>query len=390
MAGDPTSSQAAAQLPTYNVYSIDGDVTAPLVYVNYGVPADYEGSNGSAWTSSGRIVIARYGASWRGIKPKVAAEHGAVGCLIYSDPRDDGYFDGDVYPKGPYRPPQGVQRGSVSDGPLYAGDPLTPGVGATRPARELRPEDAKTLTKIPVLPISYADAQPLLAALGGPVAPREWRGALPDHLPRRPRPGEGCTSRSPSTGRSRPSATSSRGSRDRFPRRMGASEGNHYDAWVNGSSDPRERHGGAPRGGARPRSPPARRGGGRGGRSCSAPGTAKSRDSSARRSGRRRTRRSSESKAVAYINSDSCGRGFLNVHGSHSLEDARQRGGRRGRGPGKEDPGRAAGFGCAGSRRRRTPEDRRETRERANLRIDALGLRLRLHDVRRSPGDRVA
>src|SRR3954454_18621543 len=128
---DPTSNQQAEQLPTYNAYSIDGDVTAPLVYVNYGVPADYERLDRLGISVKGAIVIARYGESWRGIKPKVAAEHGAVCCLIYSDPHDDGYFGGDVSPAGPMRNSNGVQRGSVADMPTYAGDPLTPGVGAT-------------------------------------------------------------------------------------------------------------------------------------------------------------------------------------------------------------------------------------------------------------------
>ncbi|MEP0822264.1 MAG: folate hydrolase, partial [Ignavibacterium sp.] len=177
--GDPTSSQQDEQLPTYNAYSIDGDVTAPLVYVNYGIPADYEQLERFGVSVKGCIVIARYGASWRGIKPKVAAEHGAVGCIIYSDPRDDGYFQGDVFPKGPYRNANGVQRGSVMDMPLYPGDPLTPGVGATADARRLPLSEVQTFTRIPVLPISYGDAKPLLEALEGPVAPESWRGALP-------------------------------------------------------------------------------------------------------------------------------------------------------------------------------------------------------------------
>ena len=168
---DPTSDQQAEQLPTYNAYSADGDVTAPLVYVNYGIPDDYEKLERMGVSVKGAIVIARYGNSWRGIKPKVAAEHGAVGCLIYSDPADDGYVQGDVFPTGGWRPRDGVQRGSVADMPLYPGDPLTPGVGGTKDAKRLDLKDAKTLTKIPVLPISYADAQPLLAALKGEVAP---------------------------------------------------------------------------------------------------------------------------------------------------------------------------------------------------------------------------
>ena len=176
---DPTSNQQNEQLPTYNAYSIDGDVTAPLVFVNYGMPEDYERLARLGVSAKGAIVITKYGGGWRGIKPKVAAEHGAVGCLIYSDPRDDGYFDGDVFPKGPMRPPEGVQRGSVMDfASTQSGDPLTPGVGATPEAKRLPIKDNPALTKIPVLPISYGDAQPMLAALTGPLAPPEWRGAL--------------------------------------------------------------------------------------------------------------------------------------------------------------------------------------------------------------------
>jgi N-acetylated-alpha-linked acidic dipeptidase len=175
---DPTSNQQAEQLPTYNAYSIDGDVTAPLVYVNYGIPEDYEQLDRMGISVKGKIVIARYYHSWRGIKPKVAAEHGAVGCLIFSDPHEDGFVQGETFPAGAFRPPDGVQRGSVADMPFYPGDPLTPGVGATKDAKRLKVEEAPTITKIPVLPISYADAQPLLAALTGRVAPEGWRGGL--------------------------------------------------------------------------------------------------------------------------------------------------------------------------------------------------------------------
>ncbi len=179
LAQDPTSNQKSEALPSYNAYSADGDVTAPLVYVNYGVPDDYLELERRGISVKGAIVIVRYGGSWRGIKPKVAYEHGAVGCLIYSDPKDDGYSQGDVYPKGPYRPADGVQRGSVMDMPVYPGDPLTPGVGATKDAVRLDRKDAATVMKIPVLPISYGDAQPLLAAMTGRVAPESWRGSLP-------------------------------------------------------------------------------------------------------------------------------------------------------------------------------------------------------------------
>ncbi|HVH10556.1 MAG TPA: transferrin receptor-like dimerization domain-containing protein [Gemmatimonadales bacterium] len=237
VAGDPTSSQQPEQLPTYNAYSIDGDVTGPLVYVNYGVPADYERLERFGVSVKGAIVIARYFGSWRGIKPKVAAEHGAVGCIIYSDPKDDGYAQGDVYPQGPWRPRDGVQRGSVMDMPLYPGDPLTPGVGATKDAKRLPVSEAATITKIPVLPISYGDAQPLLAALGGRVAPAEWRGAL--NLTYHVGPG-------PARVHLRvKSDWSLKPLYDVIARIPGAAapdewviRGNHHDAWVNGAQDP--------------------------------------------------------------------------------------------------------------------------------------------------------
>ena len=177
--GDPTSYQTAEQLPPYNAYSIDGDVTGPLVYVNYGIPSDYDELALRGISVKGAIVIARYGRSWRGVKPKVAAEHGAIGCIIYSDPGDDGYADDDTFPVGPARSANGVQRGSVMEMTLYQGDPLTPGVGATKDAKRLALKDVKVFTKIPVLPISYGDALPLLRAITGEVAPSSWRGALP-------------------------------------------------------------------------------------------------------------------------------------------------------------------------------------------------------------------
>jgi N-acetylated-alpha-linked acidic dipeptidase len=180
IAGDRTSSSAAqAGLPPYAVYGADGDVTAELVYVNYGMQDDYKELDRRAITVKGRIVLARYGGGWRGIKPRLAYEHGAIGCIIYSDPRDEGYYRGDVYPTGGWRPAAGVQRGSVLDTPVYPGDPLTPGVGATKDAKRLSIAEAATIPKIPVLAVSYADAEPLLAALQGLVAPEHWRGAAP-------------------------------------------------------------------------------------------------------------------------------------------------------------------------------------------------------------------
>ncbi len=235
--GDPTSSILQDQLPPYNAYSIDGDVTAPLVYVNYGVPADYAKLARHGVSVKGAIVIARYGGSWRGIKPKVAAQHGAVGCLIYSDPKDDGYAVDEVFPKGPMRPRDGAQRGSVMEMEVYPGDPLTPGVGATKDAKRLALSEVKTLTKIPVLPISYGDAEPLLAAMGGPVAPAAWRGALPItyHLGAGP-------------ARVHLRVQSNWGMKtlyDVIARIPGAEQpdewivrGNHHDAWVEGAEDP--------------------------------------------------------------------------------------------------------------------------------------------------------
>lgn len=234
---DPHTSQKSEQLPTYNAYSADGDVTAPLVYVNYGVPADYDELERRGISVKGAIVIARYGGSWRGIKPKVAYERGAVGCLIYSDPKDDGFAEGEVFPKGPMRPRDGVQRGSVMDMPTYPGDPLTPGIGAVDGAKRLAREDAITIMKIPVLPISYADAEPLLAAMTGPVAPASWRGGLPITYRLGPgaarvhlklkfewtlKPLYNVIARIP--GSTHPDEWVVRG--------------NHHDAWVNGAEDP--------------------------------------------------------------------------------------------------------------------------------------------------------
>jgi len=237
VADDPDSADAG-QLPTFNAYSADGDVTGDLVYVNYGTPDDYEELAKLGVDVKGKIVIARYGRSWRGIKPKVAYEHGAIGCIIYSDPRDDGFYPGDTYPKGAYRPDQGVQRGSVMDMPIHPGDPLSPGRGAdpgTVNAADRASSDV--ILKIPVLPISYGDALPLLRNLGGPVAPADWRGSLPItyHVGGGPakvhlklafewkvRPLYNVIARIPGSA---------------WPDEW-IIQGNHHDAWVNGASDP--------------------------------------------------------------------------------------------------------------------------------------------------------
>lgn len=225
------------QLPTYNAYSPDGDVTAELVFANYGLPEDYEVLDSLGISVEGKIVIVKYGRSWRGIKPKVAAEHGAIATIIYSDPEDDGYYVNDVYPEGPMRPRHGVQRGSVMDMPTYPGDPQSPGWASVEGAHKLPIDEVRTLSPIPVLPISYGDAQPLLENLGGPVAPEAWRGALPItyHVGPGParvhlalefdwevRPVYNVIARIPGA---------------RSPDQW-VIWGNHHDAWVNGARDP--------------------------------------------------------------------------------------------------------------------------------------------------------
>jgi N-acetylated-alpha-linked acidic dipeptidase len=366
---DPTSGQKAEQLPTYNAYSTDGDVTGRLVYVNYGRPADYEELARLGISVKGAIVIVRYGASWRGIKPKVAAEHGAVGCLIYSDPADDGYTRGPVFPDGPMRNRDGVQRGSVMDMPLYPGDPLTPGVGATPEAKRLAIKDAPTITKIPVLPISYGDAQPLLAAIEGPMAPAGWRGALP--MPYRVGPG-------PATVHLRLAFNwDTKPLYDVIARIQGATDpdewvirGNHHDAWVNGAGDPVS--------GISAELEEARALG------------------ELRKQGWRPKRTiiyaawdgeepallgstewveahglDLERHAVVYINTDSNGRGYLDMSGSHTLEHFVN-----GVAKAVVDPEAKVSAWTrlrAATIARGTADQRREARERDDLRIGALG-----------------
>lgn len=366
---DPTSSQLDEQLPPYNAYSADGDVTGPLVFVNYGIPADYEELERHGISVKGAIVIAKYGGSWRGIKPKVAAEHGAIGCLIYSDPKDDGYAVGDVFPKGPMRPPQGVQRGSVADMPTYPGDPLTPGVGATKTAKRLPLAEAKTITRIPVLPISYGDAQPLLSALGGPAVPESWRGGLP--IPYRFGPGAARVHLRVK------SDWSMKTLHNVIAKLPGTTEpdqwiirGNHHDAWVNGAVDPisgmvaeleeARALGALYKQGWRPK------------RTIiyaawdgEEPGLLGSTEwVEAHAEDLRR-------HAVAYLNTDSNGRGYLGMSGSHSLEKFIN-----GVALDVEDPE----TGLSSWKRAQfarivngSPETRKEARDREDLRIGALG-----------------
>ncbi len=228
----------SGQLPSYNAFSADGDVTGELVFVNFGLPQDYETLDRMGIDVAGKIVIAKYGRSWRGIKPKVAAENGAIACLIYSDPEEDGYYVDEPYPIGPMRPEHGVQRGSVMDMPLHPGDPLSPGWGSSEGARRLDRSEAATIMTIPVLPISYGDAMPLLDALGGPVAPNnDWKGALPITYHVGPGPARVRVALS-FDWQIRPIY-------DVFARIPGevysdqwVIHGNHHDAWVNGAQDP--------------------------------------------------------------------------------------------------------------------------------------------------------
>jgi N-acetylated-alpha-linked acidic dipeptidase len=367
--GDPTSGQQDEQLPTYNAYSADGDVTAPLVFVNYGVPADYDELARRGISVKGAIVIAKYGGSWRGIKPKVAAERGAVGCLIYSDPRDDGYAAGDVFPKGPMRPRDGVQRGSVADMPTYPGDPLTPGIGATKDAKRYTVAEAPTLTKIPVLPISYGDAQPLLEALGGQVLPESWRGGLPITYRFGPGP-----ARVHLVVKSDWSLKPLYNVIARLPGTTEAGQwiirGNHHDAWVNGAEDPisglvaeleeARAMGELYKQGWRPK------------RTIiyaawdgEEPGLLGSTEwAEAHADELRRS-------AVAYLNSDTNGRGYLGIEGSHSLEKFIN-----GVAKDVDDPEAKVSAwkrNQAAVLRYGSAESRREAREREDLRIGALG-----------------
>ncbi|WP_281540751.1 M28 family metallopeptidase [Maribacter aestuarii] len=235
--GDPYTAQGDALLPSYNAFSTDGDVEAELVFVNYGIPKDYEELEKLGISVKGKIVIAKYQGSWRGIKPKLAAEKGAIGCIIYSDPQDDGYGRGDVYPKGAFKNKTGVQRGSVMDMPTYPGDVLTPGYAATPNAERLDRKDAPTITKIPVLPISYEDAQPLLEALEGPVAPSSWFGGLPITYHIGPGPAK-VHLKLKFDWKLVPAhnvIATMKGTE--FPDQW-VMRGNHHDAWVHGANDP--------------------------------------------------------------------------------------------------------------------------------------------------------
>jgi N-acetylated-alpha-linked acidic dipeptidase len=367
---DPTSSQQNEQLPTYNAYSIDGDVIAPLVYVNYGVPEDYEQLERMGVSVKGAIVIARYFHSWRGIKPKVAAEHGAIGCLIYSDPHEDGFVQGDTFPSGAWRPKEGVQRGSVADMPVYPGDPLTPGVGATKNAKRLNIKDAPTITKIPVLPISYGDAQPLLAALTGRVAPEGWRGGLGVTYHVGPGPAKVHLKVKSNWDIKPVYDVIAKIPGSAFPDEW-IIRGNHHDAWVNGAEDPisgavavleeARSFGELLKAGWKPKRTIIL---------ClwdgEEPGLLGSTEFAEEHYDELRAH------AVAYVNSDGNGRGYLGIEGSHTLEKFSNDVARD-----VADPETQL---SAWKRSRlhqiaeaKSAEQRKEIRERGDLRIPALG-----------------
>jgi N-acetylated-alpha-linked acidic dipeptidase len=315
---DKTSGQKSEQLPAYNVYSADGDVTAELIFVNRGVPADYEELERMGVDVKGKIVIAKYGGSWRGIKPKIAHEHGAIGCIIYSDPADDGYVQGDVYPEGPFRPKDGIQRGSVMDMPVYPGDPLTPNIGATKDAKRLDRKDATTIMKIPVLPISYEDALPLLQSLSGQVVPASWRGGLP--ITYHVGPGkEKVHLKLEFNWDIKPLYNAiAKLAGSEFPDQW-IIRGNHHDAWVNGASDPlsgmvseleeARSIGELVKKGFRPKRTLVY---------CAWDGEEPALLGSTEWA--EDHQQELIKKAVAYVNTDNTGRGFIGASGSHTLE----------------------------------------------------------------------
>jgi N-acetylated-alpha-linked acidic dipeptidase len=315
---DKTSGQKSEQLPSYNAYSADGDVTSELVFVNRGVPADYEELERMGIDVKGKIVIAKYGGSWRGIKPKVAAEHGAIGCIIYSDPADDGYVQGDTYPVGPFRRADAVQRGSVMDMPVYPGDPLTPGVGATKNAKRLDLKDVKTIMKIPVLPISYEDALPLLQSLGGPVAPAAWRGGLPITYHIGPGKDKVHLKLAFNWDQKPVHDVIAKMVGTEFPDQW-IIRGNHHDAWVNGAADPlsgmvaeleeARALGELAKNGSKPRRTVVY---------CAWDGEEPALLGSTEWA--EDHEKELKEKVVAYINSDGNGRGFIGASGSHTLE----------------------------------------------------------------------
>ncbi len=235
--GDASSAYVEEQLPVYHAYSTDGDVTGEVVYVNHGLRSDYETLKMYGIEVRGKIVIAREGGSYRGAKPKIAAEQGAIGCIVYSDPSSDGYYWGDVYPKGGWRNEDSAQRGSVLDYTEHNGDALTPFVPAFKDAKRISRSEAGGITKIPVLPISYKDALPILRSLNGPMAPEEWRGNLPIPYHIGPGPWQLHLKLEFNWDISPVYNVIARMSGSEYPDQW-VIRGNHHDAWVYGANDP--------------------------------------------------------------------------------------------------------------------------------------------------------
>lgn len=318
LAEDPSTAVRETLLQPYNAFSIDGEVEAELVFVNYGMPQDYEILERYGIDVTGKIAIAKYGRSWRGIKPKLAGEKGAIGTIIYSDPLDDGYGAGDVYPKGPFKNDSGVQRGSVMDMPTYPGDVLTPGRGATERARRLRQEDAPTITEIPVLPISYRDALPLLSAMGGEVVPREWRGGLPITYHLGPGPAKVRLKAEFEWNMVTAYNVIARLEGSEYPDEW-VIRGNHHDGWNHGASDPLSGQvamlaeakavGELARAGHRPLRTIIY-----GAWDAEEPGLIGSTEWAEHHAD------DLKEHAVAYLNTDGSSRGFINIGGSHVLE----------------------------------------------------------------------
>ena len=367
--GDPSTLEYDDLLAPYNAFSVDGDVEGELVFVNYGVPADYDMLERYGIDVEGKIVIVKYGQSWRGIKPKLAAENGAIGTIIYSDPADDGYAMGDVYPDGAFKNETGVQRGSVMDMPLYPGDILTPGVGATGNVDRLEIEGAPTLTKIPVLPISYRDALPLLSAIGGTVVPEEWHGALPITYHLGPGPARVRLRLAFNWDRITIYDVIARLEGSEYPDEW-VIRGNHYDAWNHGAADPisglvamlAEAKSVAALANAGQR--PART-------VIYAAWDSEEQGLIGSTEWVEHHAADLDRHVVAYINTDGNSRGFLNLAGSHTLERFFNQIARD-----VVDP--QTGVSVADRRRARMRVDgdesqREEAREREDLRIAALG-----------------
>ena len=359
------------QLPTFNPYAADGDVTGEVVFVNYGIPEDYEKLAELGISVEGKIVLARYGRSWRGIKAKLAQENGALGALLYSDPEEDGYYQGLTYPEGPYRPKWGVQRGSIMDMPVHPGDPLTPGWGAKEDREKLTRETARTLVKIPVLPISWGDALPILEQLRGTASPNDdWKGALPITYHIGPGPVT-VRMRTAYDWQVRPIYNVvARIEGSTYPDEW-IVHGNHHDAWCNGATDPisgavqlmetARGFGELLQAGIRPRRTVV-----------FALWDAEEWGLLGSTEWAETHRADLGEKGVTYINTDSTGKGWLSMAGSHTLQRFLNEVARD-----IEDPERGVSvFEAARARRLETaanPDARREIEQSDDLRLAALG-----------------